>query len=71
MMTDKDIKEYLKEEVDPYLEGYEREAKEPLIGYQIDFIRYFYNFKNKRPFKEIEKELLEVNKQIHLGLDND
>ena len=42
------IEKYLKEEVDPYIDDYVYDENSLLTGYQIDFIRYFYEFEKNR-----------------------
>ena len=67
----KKIEEYLEEEVDPYISDYNYDKKKVLIGYQIDFIRYFYEFNTTRPANKIKEELDVINKKIQEGFKID
>jgi type I restriction enzyme M protein len=67
----KKIEEYLKEEVDPYIKDYNYDKKKVLTGYQIDFIRYFYEFNTIRPVNKIKEELDVINKKIQEGFKID
>lgn len=59
------IENYLKEEVDPYIDDYEYDENSPLTGYQIDFIRYFYEFEKIENLSLLEKELNQTIKEIN------
>ena len=64
------VKDYLKTEVDPFYGDYYYD-NEKLIGYQIDFIKYFYKFPKKESLGQLKKEIKDLNKEISKGLDLD
>ena len=55
-----DIKEYFKREVKPYYQDAWMDRKKDKIGYEINFTKYFYEYKPPRPLEEIEKDIKEV-----------
>jgi hypothetical protein len=57
--------------VDPYIKDYNYDKKKVLTGYQIDFIRYFYEFNTIRPVNKIKEELDVINKKIQEGFKID
>ena len=60
----KDIKEYFEEEVKPYYPNAWMNRKKDKIGYEINFTKYFYEYKPPRPLEEIEKDIKEVTAEI-------
>ncbi len=61
---DKNIQDYLREEVDPYVSDYEWDEKSILTGYQIDFIRYFYEFEKIENLQSLENEIKKAKSEI-------
>jgi len=59
-----DIKEYFKREVKPYYLDAWMDRKKDKIGYEINFTKYFYEYKPPRPLEEIEKDIKEVTAEI-------
>lgn len=74
-----DPREYFEEEVAPYLENaWINESKKyhddedgelGVVGYEINFDRYFYEPETRRTQAEIESEILEVSQQIESLLE--
>ena len=68
----KDIDEYMAEEILPFVENAKAffeenlNAKKPIIktGAEIPFTRYFYQYKNPRESDELEKEFISLEKSI-------
>ncbi|MHA8077847.1 type I restriction-modification system subunit M [Aquirufa antheringensis] len=59
----KDINEYFEKEVKPHLpESYIDRTKDS-IGYEINFSKFFYQFKPLRSIEEITNELLELERE--------
>ena len=58
------IEEYFKREVKPYVPDAWIDEKKTKIGYEINFNRYFYEFKPLRPLEEIKEEILQLEKEI-------
>jgi len=56
-LTD-DIEAYFKKEVQPHLPDAWMERDKDKIGYEINFTKYFYEYKPLRPLSEITKDLL-------------
>ena len=59
-----DIKEYFEKEVKPYYPDAWMDRKKDKVGYEINFTKYFYEYKPPRPLKEIEKDIKEVTGEI-------
>jgi len=59
-----DIKEYFKREVKPYCPDVWMNRGKNRIGYEINFTKYFYEYKSPRPLEEIEKDIKEVASEI-------
>ena len=59
-----DIREYLKREVLPYVPDAWIDESKTKKGYEINFNRYFYEYKPPRPLEEIEAELSQLEKEI-------
>lgn len=72
MPLDQDIREYFKREVAPHLpDAWIDESKlDPkdgqvgLVGYEINFNRYFYRYKPSRALEAIEADIREVETDI-------
>lgn len=59
-----DIKEYFEREVKPYYSDAWMDRKKDEKGYEINFTKYFYEYKPPRPLEEIEKDIKEVTTEI-------
>jgi len=59
-----DIDEYFEKEVKPYYPDAWIDRKKDKIGYEINFTKYFYEYKPPRPLNEIERDIKEVTKEI-------
>ncbi|RKX55686.1 MAG: SAM-dependent DNA methyltransferase [Thermotoga sp.] len=59
-----DIKEYFEKEVSPYYPDAWMDRKKDKVGYEINFTKYFYEYKPPRPLEEIEKDIKEVTGEI-------
>ena len=53
-----------KKEVDPYVADYEYDKNLVLKGYQIDFIRYFYEFESIEDLELIKNEINEIISEV-------
>jgi type I restriction enzyme M protein len=58
-----DIDEYYEREVKPHLPNSWMDRTKDKIGYEINFTKYFYQYKPLRSVEEISKELLELEKE--------
>jgi type I restriction enzyme M protein len=58
-----DIDEYFEKEVKPHLPNSWMDRNKDTIGYEINFTKYFYQYKPLRPLEDITKELLELEKE--------
>lgn len=61
--TDKDIQEYIDKEVLPHVPDAWVDYNKTKIGYEINFTRYFYEYKPLRNLEEIRKDILELEKE--------
>ncbi len=59
-----DIKKYFEKEVKPYYPDAWMDRCKDKIGYEINFTRYFYEYKPIRPLEEIERDIKEVTAEI-------
>ncbi|WP_339790474.1 class I SAM-dependent DNA methyltransferase [uncultured Imperialibacter sp.] len=59
----KDMEEYFKEEVLPHLPDAWIDHNKTKVGYEINFTRYFYQYKPLRSLEEIRKEILALEEQ--------
>ena len=59
-----DIQKYFQKEVKPYYPGAWMDRKKDKIGYEINFTKYFYEYKPPRPLEEIEKDIKGVTAEI-------
>jgi type I restriction enzyme M protein len=58
-----DIEEYYHREVKPHLPTSWMDRTKDKIGYEINFTKFFYQYKPLRSVEEISKELLELEKE--------
>ncbi len=67
----KDIYEYFEEEVKPHVPDAwidekkrdEKDGEVGIVGYEINFTKYFYKYKPLRSLEEIRKDILELEKE--------
>jgi type I restriction enzyme M protein len=59
-----DIEEYFEKEVTPYYPDAWMDRKKDKVGYEINFTKYFYEYKSPRALEEIEKDIKEVTGEI-------
>jgi len=59
-----DIEKYFEKEVKPYYPDAWMNRKKDRIGYEINFTKYFYEYKPPRPLEEIEKDIKEITGEI-------
>jgi type I restriction enzyme M protein len=64
-----DIHEYIRKEVLPHVPDAWVDEKKTLVGYEINFTKYFYEYKPLRPLAEIRKDILALEKETE-GLIN-
>src|SRR5690554_7759950 len=62
------IEEYFNEEVLPHLPEAWIDHSKTKVGYEINFTKYFYEFKPLRPLAEIKADILALEKRSELGL---
>jgi type I restriction enzyme M protein len=60
--TEKDIREYMEKEVLPHVPDAFVDHDKTKIGYEINFTKYFYEYKPLRPLKEIREDILKLEK---------
>jgi len=65
-----DIDDYYEREVKPHLPNSWMERSKDKIGYEINFTKYFYQYKPLRSVEEITKDLLELEKESEGLLKN-
>ena len=58
-----DIDEYYEREVKPHLPESWMDRERDKVGYEINFTKYFYQYKPLKSLKEITKELLKLDKE--------
>ncbi len=61
--TEKDIKEYMGKEVLPHVPDAWVDYSKTKIGYEINFTRYFYEYKPLRKLDEIKKDILKLDEE--------
>ena len=59
-----DINEYFKKEVQPHLRDSWMDRSKDKIGFEINFTKYFYNYKSLRSLEEIITELNQIDTEI-------
>ena len=64
-----DVDEYFEREVKPHLPNSWMDREKDTIGYEINFTKYFYQYKPLRGLEEITKDLLELEKDSELLLN--
>jgi type I restriction enzyme M protein len=64
-----DIDEYFEREVKPHLPQSYMDREKDTIGYEINFTKYFYQYKPLRSSEEITKSLLELERESELLLN--
>jgi len=57
------IEEYFEREVKPHVPDAWIDEKKTKTGYEINFTKYFYEFKPLRPLEEIRRDILELEKE--------
>jgi len=65
------IEEYFEREVKPYYPDAWMDRKKDKIGYEINFTKYFYEYKPPRPLEEIESDIKEVVAEIQMLLEEE
>jgi type I restriction enzyme M protein len=63
------IEEYFQREVKPHLPDAWIDEKKTKTGYEINFTKYFYEFKPLRSLEEIRADILALEKSSESGLD--
>ena len=58
-----DIDEYFEREVKPHLPNAWVDKSKNQVGYEINFTKYFYQYKPLRSLEDITKDLLELEKE--------
>jgi type I restriction enzyme M protein len=58
-----DIEEYFEKEVKPHLPESFMDRSKDSIGYEINFTKYFYQYKPLRSLEDLTKELLDLEKE--------
>ena len=58
-----DIEQYFTREVEPHLPNSWIDFNKSKVGYEINFTKYFYQYKSIRSSKDISKDLLELQKE--------
>ena len=59
-----DVEEYFEKEVKPYYPDAWMDRKKDRIDCEINFTKYFYEYKPPRPLEEIEEDIKEVTGEI-------
>lgn len=70
--ADQKVKEYFEREVKPHVDDAwindtirdEKDGEVGLVGYEINFNRYFYNYQPTRPLEEIEADIKAVEADV-------
>lgn len=58
-----DIQEYFEKEVKPHLPESWMDRSKDSVGYEINFTKYFYQYKPLRSLEDLTKELLDLEKE--------
>ena len=61
---EQDIDDYYEREVKPHLPNSWMDRKKDKVGYDINFTKYFYNYKPLRSLEDITQDLLKLDEQI-------
>lgn len=59
-----DLRDYMSQEVHPYLPDAWVDESKTKIGFEINFNKYFYKYKKPRSLTEIEVEMKEIEEEI-------
>ncbi len=62
------INAYMELEVSPHVDEFWIDESKTKIGYEIPFTRYFYEYEELRPFKDIMLEIEELEKEIQVEI---
>ncbi len=65
-----DIEEYMKREVLPHVPDAWIDEKKTLTGYEINFTKYFYEYKPLRSLEEIKADILALENETLGGIKN-
>jgi len=63
-----DVDEYFQREVKPHLPNSWMDREKDSVGYEINFTKYFYQYKPLRSSEEITKDLLELERESEMLL---
>jgi type I restriction enzyme M protein len=58
-----DVNEYFEKEVQPHLPTSWVDHNKSQVGYEINFTKYFYKFKQLRSLEEITEDLIQLEKE--------
>jgi type I restriction enzyme M protein len=61
---EQDIDDYYEREVKPHLPDSWMDRNKDKVGYEINFTKYFYEYKPLRSLEDITKDLLKLDEQI-------
>jgi len=64
-----DVDEYFEREVKPHLPNSWMDREKDSVGYEINFTKYFYQYKPLRSSEDITKDLLELERESELLLN--
>ena len=64
-----DVDEYFEREVKPHLPNSWMDREKDTIGYEINFTKYFYQYKPLRSSEEITSDLLKLERESELLLN--
>ena len=64
-----DVEEYFEREVKPHLPNSWMDREKDSIGYEINFTKYFYQYKPLRSSQEITSDLLKLERESELLLN--
>ena len=63
-MLQEDIDQYYEREVQPHLPDSWMDRSKDKVGYEINFTKYFYQFKPLRPLEDITQDLLKLDEEM-------
>jgi len=61
---EQDVDDYFETEVKPHLNESWMDRNKDKVGYEINFTKYFYNYKPLRSLEDITQDLLKLDEQI-------
>ncbi len=67
--TEKEIEAYMDKEVRPHVPDAWVDYKKTKIGYEINFTRYFYEYKALRSLEDIREDIFALEEEISGGLE--